>query len=178
MILRKAFFQKIGEWLPQLQQLRSLTSDFGGFQSFVGEKEKYEIYEQEYVSSVATMHYASRILEIADQTDSLLPTSSSAAFELVDVDAAQAFLHASRSSEGLYKLAPHHKRLPTVAAVYHGTYAWKILASRRIPSVKGGDVKATFSYVRHLVLFSLVTSLCFFSFSIEHFIIIQYKTKH
>jgi hypothetical protein len=141
--LRKAFFQKVSEWLPQLQQLRSLTSDFGGFQSFVGEKEKYEIYEQEYVSSVATLHYAARILEIADATDSL-PTPSSA-FELIDVDAAQAFLHASRSSEGLYKLAPNHKRLPTVAAIYHGTHAWRILASRRIPSVKGGDVRATFS---------------------------------
>jgi hypothetical protein len=141
-LTRKSFFKKVIEWLPGLQQLRTLTADLGGFQSFVGEKEKFEFYEQDYVSTVATMHYAVRTLEISDAHDAADLLASSA-FDAIDVDAALTFLSASLSNDGLFKLAPEHKRPPTVATIYHGAHAWQILSLRRVPSVKGADSRST-----------------------------------
>jgi hypothetical protein len=85
------------------------------------------------------------VLEIADSLNAASPRRS--AFDLIDVDAALAFLSASRSDEGVFQFAPEHHRLPSVASVYHGVHAWSILAARRVPSVPGADLKAVFAFL-------------------------------
>lgn len=143
--MQSRFFDTVLAWLPQLQQTASTGIDHGGFQSFVNEKRRYELYEHEFVASVATAHFAARVLEIADSANAASPRHS--AFELIDVDAALAFLSASRSDAGVFQFAPEHQRLPSVASVYHGVHAWSILAARRVPPVPGADVKATFAFL-------------------------------
>jgi hypothetical protein len=144
-VVRSRFFDVVLPWLPLLQQTTSSGIDHGGFQSFLHEKRRYELYEHEFVASVATAHFAARILEIADATNAASPRLS--AFDLIDVDAALSFLSASRSDDGVFLFAPEHHALPSVAAVYHGVHAWSILSARRVPSVPGADPKATLAFL-------------------------------
>ena len=137
--VRSAFFERVAAWLPTLQQRSPRFADFGGFQSFVGERRKYEVYDNEFVSTVATAHMAARVLDAAERCGDL-PN----AMQLIDISAAQSFLSAARSADGVFRLAPLHTRLPTVASVYHGVHAWHLFASRSVPNVPGADTRATY----------------------------------
>lgn len=84
--------------------------DYGGFQSFVGEKKAFEVYEGEYVSTVVNTYMAGRILEVASQKGfSMDPKAANSLSGKVNVEAALTFLANSQNADGVYALYPGGK---------------------------------------------------------------------
>lgn len=113
---------KLGVFVSLLQVSTEADPEYGGFQTFSGEKKEVEYSADKPVCTVGNSFFAGRIIEVGSSRLG----GGEDQFKRVDASAALTFLAKSRK-DGVYVTHPAAKE-PTVSAVFYGTHAWNIFS--------------------------------------------------
>jgi len=144
-LLTSDYTYKLGTFVSSLQVTNEADGDFGGFQSFTGEKKDFEVFEGEYVCTVVNSYLAGRVLEISDSGLG----GNEHNLKKIDSTAALRFLAKSRTSKGLYALYPGSEQV-SLSSLYYGNLAWELYSRHTTPAQSPSPSAAVLAHVKEL----------------------------